>query len=721
HIPYAYENPKEFIAVAAEGDMSKYSPEFKKLLVAMGMPEWQLNLKSIDNAVDTPKASPKKVETPKTEIKADIPAPASVKPMLDPAEIKRQNLKAEQDKLAELRANYPVARETMTINGEKRLVNIFQGSRSGSSAGYWIQDVKTGELSYIKYPPKGKNFTNRSIEEQLYGQAAQAKTEALSTDLYRAAGLPSPEIEIVRDANGNVGIKSKFLGKLDNPTIDDVAAVREGFAVDCWLANWDALKTGNVQMQAGQAIRADVGGSLNYRARGARKGTAFGENVNELTSFFNPKNSWSLPYIKNMTKEELINSLKRVTTIDDATIASIIKKAEANGISNPNFLREMLIERRNYMERFQKLCETTPQLPNESIADYVQRIQDATPKTTYNIGGKSFDDIPISARIYGDLNDLDASDLERINKSVKMSELYTPSQKRIFEASYQALENSKGAKIKHNTNNVLTENNLLHVTDPDSLDGILNGGLVSREYSGRVAARRSDGDPGSMTPMCADVWEVQNNYTIGEYFTRPHSQWNKGEKNFLPNDPTDYGIVLVFDKSSIDKTLLDNSFKVSDKTSPLYQDGNMGGYDSYTSHRAVPVGLPSNAIDRILLSPEHYGAAKIDEIYAQIQKSGLDIDIYDLHGNLLRGKGSADAAKPNAPTPAKADTPAPKQEPEVHYPTPEERMQLSQIGQNINRAKSADDLAKAQSWLDKMPDCSQKEHLQRQLNEKKSF
>ena len=45
HIPYAYNNTKEFIAVAAEGDMSKYSPGFKQMLLDFGMPEWQLKMK----------------------------------------------------------------------------------------------------------------------------------------------------------------------------------------------------------------------------------------------------------------------------------------------------------------------------------------------------------------------------------------------------------------------------------------------------------------------------------------------------------------------------------------------------------------------------------------------------------------------------------------------------------------------------------------------------
>ena len=43
-ICYAHNNPQEYIAVASEGDMSKYSDEFKKVLVKLGMPEWEFNL-----------------------------------------------------------------------------------------------------------------------------------------------------------------------------------------------------------------------------------------------------------------------------------------------------------------------------------------------------------------------------------------------------------------------------------------------------------------------------------------------------------------------------------------------------------------------------------------------------------------------------------------------------------------------------------------------------
>ena len=44
YIVYANQNTKEYVAVAAEGDTSKYSDEFKKVLVGLGLPEWVFDL-----------------------------------------------------------------------------------------------------------------------------------------------------------------------------------------------------------------------------------------------------------------------------------------------------------------------------------------------------------------------------------------------------------------------------------------------------------------------------------------------------------------------------------------------------------------------------------------------------------------------------------------------------------------------------------------------------
>jgi len=45
HLNYAFNNPKEFIAVAAEGNIRRYSQELIDLLIEFGMPSWAVNLR----------------------------------------------------------------------------------------------------------------------------------------------------------------------------------------------------------------------------------------------------------------------------------------------------------------------------------------------------------------------------------------------------------------------------------------------------------------------------------------------------------------------------------------------------------------------------------------------------------------------------------------------------------------------------------------------------
>ncbi len=47
HLNYAFNNPKEFIAVAGEGNIRHYSPELINLLIEFGMPSWAKNLEVV--------------------------------------------------------------------------------------------------------------------------------------------------------------------------------------------------------------------------------------------------------------------------------------------------------------------------------------------------------------------------------------------------------------------------------------------------------------------------------------------------------------------------------------------------------------------------------------------------------------------------------------------------------------------------------------------------
>lgn len=570
---------------------------------------------------------------------ANVKKPDNANEVQDAAKINQKRMEAQKAKVQSLEAKFQQDVITVNIDGQNVKVVRFKGSQEGSNPGFWIKDTKTGELSYMKY-------SNNS---------SKMSSEALASDLYNLAGVSTPKLSVVRNGKGeNIGITSKFMD-LQNPSAKDIQNIKEGFAADCWLANWDALKDGNVMTQNGQAVRSDVGGSLCYRARGGRKGAAFGENVNELTSFFG-SNSLSKKYIEGMSKDELINSLNKVTNINDNDIAKLVDKVagkkysvkfnhEGNiagyqlygGLNNPEYVKETLIARRNYMKKFQSLCEATPMRQGETISDYVQRIQNIMPKKTYNISlglepagqpKPSFENINVSSRANLGLSADEAS-------SHFLAEHLTPSQKQLINNSCEAFRNSRGNRIRHNASNKLTTNDMLHATDVKYLDSILEKGLISREFSGESSAQINGVVQDSRTPMCADLWDVQNNMSINQYFHRSRNEWINGETNFLPNPHTEprSGLVIVFNKNAIDPTIMNNSFKVSEGSSVMFKDGNMGGYDFYKSHRAVPVGIPSNAIDRVIVPS--YGMSQLGRIKAIINKSGLDIKIYDTNGNLL--------------------------------------------------------------------------------------
>ena len=80
-----------------------------------------------------------------------------------------------------------------------------------------------------------------------------------------------------------------------------------------------------------------------------------------------------------------------------------------------------------------------------------------------------------------------------------------------------------------------------------------------------------------------------------------------------------------------------NSFNVTkgEAGSILYKDGNMAGHSNYITHRAVPIGVPANTIEKIIIPTKTYTQKEIQQIKDMISAKGLNIQVYDLNGNLL--------------------------------------------------------------------------------------
>lgn len=492
------------------------------------------------------------------------------------------------------------------IDGKNIEMCVFKNSQQGSNYGFWGKIPKSTQLYYFK-------FTDND----------HMLSEKLASDLYKLAGEKSADLKIVSEYEKSF-FRSSFLKRealasryipFDEPIdYEDAKAFRRGFGADCWLANWDVAAHGNTVKSGSSIIRLDVGGSLCYRAQGGRKGSVFGEDVKELISFFEGK-SHSEPFLRDMTREELVDSLMRVVRIPDSSVIKLINETE--GLSNPEFLKDILISRKNYLKKFAAKCRTTRQLSDEKIADYIKRIEKEVPKTRYKL---PFEKIEMSYEVKG----IDGTSL---------AEHLTIAQKRLYEASFEAYNSSKLQKIKHNSNDLLTKNNMLHSTYYTSLRNILKDGITTGDL--RLRCYSGTGYP-TQTPLCADFWDVVENMSIKDYFSRPLKKFAKGELNFLPSarQDCDRDIVFVVNKKVVNRTLMKNSFLVDGGETILRKDGNIAGHH-YPTHRAVPYGVPANCIDRIILKRELFNDVLVQELKNQIKKEGLDIKIYDLEGNLL--------------------------------------------------------------------------------------
>lgn len=95
-------------------------------------------------------------------------------------------------------------------------------------------------------------------------------------------------------------------------------------------------------------------------------------------------------------------------------------------------------------------------------------------------------------------------------------------------------------------------------------------------------------------------------------------------------------VIISFNKKAIDKRILNNSFLVAKQNSPLFENGCMSGHN-YKTHRAVPIGIPANAIDRIILDTSNMRnpSVQIQKIKKLIAQKGFDIELYDLYGAKL--------------------------------------------------------------------------------------
>lgn len=214
------------------------------------------------------------------------------------------------------------------------------GHQQGSNPGGTFED-KHGREWYVKFPDLKKNPHGDDL----------IKNEILAGKLYQAAGIEVPELKFVK-YKGQLGIASRIVPdlKIDKAKLGPTTpGVAEGFAVDCWLADYDAVGLVYDNMlvgKDGRAVRIDVGGSLLYRAQGAPKGDKFGTKVTETETFLNGMNAQTLHAFGGITQKQKEASAARVISVDDETIKTLCNRYGPGSKSERAALAEKLIARK---------------------------------------------------------------------------------------------------------------------------------------------------------------------------------------------------------------------------------------------------------------------------------------------------------------------------------------------------------------------------------------
>jgi hypothetical protein len=191
------------------------------------------------------------------------------------------------------------------------------GPQLGSNEGGTFRDsIVTGKEFYVKTPKSEEHRRN----------------EMLASALYRLTNIGSAGVRFGSDANGVEKTYSEIIpGRAlaeTELTAKTKKEIQEGFAIDAWLANWDVagLEDDNIIIDGiGRPYRIDMGGALLFRAQGALKGEAFGDEVAEIDTLRDPdKNPASAALFGDMTYSDLVASASKLLDVSPKEIDILV-------------------------------------------------------------------------------------------------------------------------------------------------------------------------------------------------------------------------------------------------------------------------------------------------------------------------------------------------------------------------------------------------------------
>jgi 8-oxo-dGTP pyrophosphatase MutT (NUDIX family) len=213
-----------------------------------------------------------------------------------------------------------------------------------------ISDKKGSNPGGIYENLEGKKYYVKHLKT-----AQHVANELLAADLLAKAGGGTLKYHAVHGDGpfkNSIGTDYENLQKdnVEKLSLNEKKQAQSDFALNAWLANWDAAGTGgdNVGVLNGKALTLDVGGALLYRAMGDPKGSAFGNDPTEWSTLRDPaKNYDAHKLYGDMTNEELKASVDKLNNITNKDIVDAVHTYFDANSAVATELTDKLIARRD--------------------------------------------------------------------------------------------------------------------------------------------------------------------------------------------------------------------------------------------------------------------------------------------------------------------------------------------------------------------------------------
>jgi len=211
-----------------------------------------------------------------------------------------------------------------------------------------IPSKKGGNPAKIFFSPSGIKYYGKISKNY-----ERIETELLASKLYKLANIQSTNMKLAKCGKDFV-LLVEWKDGIHSPKPSDNAKIQDGFIIDCWLANWDATVKDNIMMDSkGEPIRMDVGGSLDYRALGKKKGVGstipFTDKVGQIKSMKKKSRYVDFTSIPLSKLQAQVADFSRVSDMD---ISHTVHK-NIKDIKRADKLSSILIARKkNIIEQF---------------------------------------------------------------------------------------------------------------------------------------------------------------------------------------------------------------------------------------------------------------------------------------------------------------------------------------------------------------------------------